>query len=416
MKKRGILGLFFWALAWLAAGNLVFGADWPQWRGPQRNGQAMGETWPQGIGPESLKQTWRLAMGPSYSGPIVAEGKVFVTQTVDEQFEAVHALDRRSGERVWVARWEGAMDVPFFARKNGSWIRSTPAYDDGRLYVAGMRDVLVCLDAGDGAEIWRVDFTRRYGTPLPAFGFVSSPLVDGDHVYVQAGAAVVKLNKRTGESLWRALDDGGGMWGSAFSSPVLAVIDGARQLAVLSRTHIAGLDPDSGQVLWRREIPSYRGMNILTPTIHEGRVFLSNYRGKSYLFDPPAADGAVELLWENKAMAYMSSPVVVDGHVYMHLQNRRVSCIDLASGEERWRSQARFGEYWSMAVQGDRVLALDADGELILFRANPESFELLERRTIADSASWAYLAVAGDQLFVREIEAVAAYDWRDPAP
>ena len=111
------------------------------------------------------------------------------------------------------------MQVPFFAASNGSWIRSTPCADDGRVYVAGMRDVLVCLDAANGQEIWRIDFTKDLESPLQAFGFVSSPLVIGDHVFVQAGAGFVKLDKATGKVVWRVLEDGGGMWGSAFSSP-----------------------------------------------------------------------------------------------------------------------------------------------------------------------------------------------------
>ena len=192
---------------------------WPQWRGPSRDGHVAGPPWPAKLEDASLIELWNVPLGPSYSGPIVAEKMVFTTETHDEQKEVVTALDRETGETIWQTEWEGAMKVPFFASANGSWIRSTPAFDGERLYVAGIRDVLVSLDANRGEITWKVDFVEKYETPLPSFGFVCSPIIDGDAVYVQAAASLIKLNKRTGEVIWRSLADSGGMFGSAFSSP-----------------------------------------------------------------------------------------------------------------------------------------------------------------------------------------------------
>src|SRR5271165_6764768 len=195
---------------------------WNQWRGPTRDGQVGGAGWPARLSDGSLKLLWRVPLGPSYSGPIVAEDLVFTTATKNKELEVVIALDRKTGKERWRAQWKGAMTVPFFAASNGSWIRSTPVYDGERLYVAGMRDVLVCLDAKTGKEEWRVDFVKELKTPLPDFGFVCSPLLDGNAVYVQAGASVTKLDKKNGKMIWRTLEDKGGMMGSAFSSPVIA--------------------------------------------------------------------------------------------------------------------------------------------------------------------------------------------------
>jgi outer membrane protein assembly factor BamB len=178
---------------------------WPQWRGPSRDGQWTGPAWPERLSKDSLKLLWRIPLGPSYSGPIVSEDLVFTTETRNKESEVVIALDRKTGKERWRAEWKGAVTVPFFAASNGSWIRSTPAYDGERLYVAGMRDVLVCLDAKTGTEEWRVDFVKELKTPLPDFGFVCSPLVDGNAVYVQAGASVTRLDKKTGKIIWRTL-------------------------------------------------------------------------------------------------------------------------------------------------------------------------------------------------------------------
>lgn len=389
-------------------------ATWVQWRGPHRDGRISDPTsWPDRLAGDSLEPAWRVPLGPGYSGPIVSEELVFVTETQDRKREVVRALDRASGAERWQASWEGTLSVPFFAKSKGDWIRSTPAYDGESLFVAGMRDVLVCLDARTGATRWQVDFVKEVGSPLPAFGFVSSPLVEGAHVYVQAGAALCKLDKATGKMLWKSLSDAGGMSDSAFSSPCLAHLAGRRQLLVQTREKLAGVDPDSGDVLWSQPIPSFRGMNILTPTVSGDTVFTSAYGGKSWLFNIESGDGTVTAneAWTNKVSGYMSSPVVIAGHIFLHLQNRRLTCIELATGKSRWTTKP-FGEYWSMVASGDKILALDERGEVLLIRANPEKFELLDSRKISEDPTWAHLAVCGDEVFIRELNAVAAYRWR----
>jgi outer membrane protein assembly factor BamB len=314
-----------------------------------------------------------------------------------------------------MASWNGALRVPFFAASNGSWIRSTPAWDGRCLYVAGMRDVLVCLDGATGQQRWRVDFVESLKTPLPDFGFVCSPLLVDDHVYVQAGASFVKLDKRTGRVLWRTLQDDGGMWGGAFSSPILANLHGIPQLIVQTRTTLAGVAPDSGRVLWSQKVPAFRGMNILTPVVLGDRIFTSAYGGSAFLFQiNRQTEGLnVQTLWQVPVQAYMCTPVVIDGHAYLHLRSQRFTCIKLASGKTCWTSPP-FGQYWSLIAQGDRILALDQRGELLLIRATPEKFELLDRRTISESPTWAHLAISGDELFIRELGATAVYRWRKP--
>lgn len=392
----------------------VMASEWPQWRGPERDGQFRGTPWPSSVGAEHLEQVWRVELEPSYSGPIVTADRVFTTETRDKKREVVTALDRVSGKVLWETGWEGAMSVPFFARSNGSWIRSTPAWDGEHLYVAGMRDVLVCLNGEAGEVVWQKDFVKELDAPEPDFGFVCSPLVDGEDLYVQAGASFLKLDKRTGEIQWRALQDKGGMWGSVFSSPVMVELAGLRQLLVQTRNTLAGVDPVDGTVLWQQEVKAFRGMNILTPLVHGDVVFTSTYGGKTIGYRVERADGGfrVEEAWSYKAQGYMSTPVVVEGVAYEHLRSQRVVAIDLKSGTERWTSDESFGKYWSLVAQGDRILALDERGELILMRANPEQMEILDRRKIAEQDTWAHLAVVEDGLYVRELNALAAYRWR----
>ena len=390
-------------------------APWSQWRGPNRDGfvAATARPWPDGLDASRLERRWRVDLAPSYSGPVIAGDAVIVTETRDKKTEHVRAIDRATGRERWQASWEGSMKVPFFAVSNGSWIRSTPCVDGECVYVAGMRDVLVCLDVATGRERWRVDFMQDLESPLPAFGFVSSPLVIGDHVYVQAGGGFVKLEKATGRIVWRALDDGGGMMGSAFSSPYPTAIGGVSQILVQTREELAGVEPTDGRVLWKTKVEAFRGMNIVTPTLHEGRIFTTSYGGGSWLFAVDAArtEKPVEQIWRNKIQGYMSTPIVIGGHAYVHLRNQRFACLDLATGKEAWITTP-FGRYWSLVAQGDRILALDETGDLRLIRATPEKFDLLGTAKVADEESWAHLAVEDDEVYVRDLAGLTALRWK----
>jgi outer membrane protein assembly factor BamB len=387
--------------------------SWSQWRGPTRDGMIKdGAPWPKSIAKKKLKLSWRKEIAKGYPGPVVSENLVFTVETKGKN-EIVRAFDRTSGEQKWENQWPGSMSVPFFAWKNGSWVRSTPAYDGKNLYVGGMRDFLVCLDAESGKKKWEVDFMKRYKAALPAFGFVCSPMIEGDHLYVQAGAGFVKLDKETGKSVWRALNDKGGMYGSAFSSPTMAKLGGIEQVVVLTRTDMTGVEPENGKVLWKKPIKAFRGMNILTPTIFGNSVFTSSYGGKSLLFDlAKDADGfSIKQKWENKQEGYMSGPIVIGDHCYIHLRKQRMTCLDMKSGETKWISSESFGKYMSMVSNGKEILALDEDGTLYLIEPDSEKLFIKEKRTISKSPSWAHLAVAGNQLFVRELEAIACYEW-----
>jgi len=338
--------------------------------------------------------------------------RVFVTETVGKSDEVVTAFEVSTGRKIWSTSWKGSMQVPFFAASNGSWIRATPAFDQGRLYVAGIKDVLVCLNAETGDKIWTRDFPTETNSSVPTFGFVCSPLIDGEFLYVQAGGGLQKLNKQTGDTIWKVLEDGGGMNGSAFSSPYLATIAGKRQLLVQTRTTLHGVDPAEGTVLWSQDIPAFRGMNILTPTVIDDSVFVSTYGGTTQLLSLKASDGkiGVEQKWNVGLQGYMTSPVVIDGFAYWRLKNQRFACINLETGKVQWRSKP-FGKYASLVASGDKILALDEKGTLMMLRANPERFELIDERKVGDD-TWAHLAVTEDRVFVRDLGKLVIYQWK----
>ena len=158
-----------------------------------------------------------------------------------------------------------------------------------------------------------MDFVDQFSTPLPNFGFVSSPLVINQHVYVQVGASFVKLNKHTGEVVWRRLEDASGMYNSAFSSPYLVSIFSQKQILVQTRNVLAGVSLKTGSKLWSHDVPAFRGMNILTPIIHHNLVFTSSYGGATFGFELNKTDDSwtIKERRRDPAQGYMSSPIII---------------------------------------------------------------------------------------------------------
>ncbi|MFP6763346.1 MAG: PQQ-binding-like beta-propeller repeat protein, partial [Planctomycetaceae bacterium] len=178
---------------------------------------------------------------------------------------------------------------------------------------------------------------------------------------------------------------------------------------------LTGVDLETGERLWSVSVQAFRGMNILTPTVIGDQIFTSSYGGGSFLYEvSQLIDGqfTVRQVWRNKVQGYMSSPVVVDGHIYLHLRNQRFACLEIATGEERWITQP-FGKYWSLIASDHRILALDERGELLLIRVNPAEFELIDRRKISSQPTWAHLAVVEGEIVIRELQGLMSLQWQE---
>ena len=387
---------------------------WTQWRGTDRTSVIDQGAWPNHLGAEVLTELWSVPLNEGYSSPILTQDMVFSVETRAKTEEVFRAFDRFTGLELWNHTVPGAMKVPFFASRNGSWARSTPVTDHTHVYFLTMLDVLTCLEAGTGQLVWQVDLKQREGTDIPTFGGVSSPLIDGDYLYIQGGHAAAKLDKHTSDNIWRTLEDRRGMFGGSFSSPIIASLHGIRQFVVQTRSALAGVDLESGEILWSTPVEASRGMNILTPLVSNNRIFTASYGGGSFCYEISFENDAfsVDLAWQNKKLeGYMTTPVTVGNFIYHQGRDKKLYCIDLETGAIQWTSDKAFGQYWSMVVNGDRVLALDQNGTLILFKANPETFEILDQRKISDEPTWAHLAVSGNQIFIRGLKHMSAYAW-----
>lgn len=397
------------------SGTEATDTHWNQWRGAERDATVAEADWPAKL---QLEMVWEAdGLGPSYSGPVSNGKMVFTTETVDKKTEVVSAYDLKTGERAWQASWPGAMQVPFFAASNGSWIRSTPACDAESVYVVGIQDRLVCLNAANGEVRWELDFAQRYNTGNPPFGAVCSPLLDGEFLYLQAANRFFKLQKSDGRVIWETMNEEGGMSsGGSFSSPSFGTIDGKRQLLVQSRMTLAGIDPESGKVLWQTPVPNFRGMNILTPSLWNQQVFTSSYNNQSYLYDVKS-ESQVKQVWKNSAKGYMASPAIIGDRAYLLLQNGRMGCLDLASGERLWTSDSKVGDYVSCLINGQQVLWLSNEGELYLMKAGDDFLGWSDTYQLPGvNNSWAHIGLQnldGERLLlIRSIDRLQVYRWK----
>lgn len=389
-------------------------ADWNQWLGPTRDNHFHGPAWPDRIDDEHLRPVWRVDLGPGFGGPLVAGDRIFTVETKDKHFEVARAFDRATGNQLWGARWEGAIEVPAIAKGQGDWIKSTPAWDGESLYVVGMEDTFAAIAGDDGAVRWRIDFKQHYGTGQPEYGNPSSPLVYKDWVYVFGAGRLNRIERETGVIDWNGLDTGNAVRSTPFSSPVVATIAGREQLVAFIPKSMAAIDPDTCEILWQIPVGTAIDAAYPTPLVHNDDIFLSLYGRKTQMFRvSKGEDGAwrCEPVWENKAKGYLSTPVLVDGRAYVQLTNRRVVCIDLATGNDAWGSTERFGLYWGMTANRDKILALDDQGTLRLIRADAEKLNIVDTRKIGDVKSWAPIAFSGNEVYVRDIEGLSKYRW-----
>ena len=304
-RGLGLILLFF--------GIMMPAADWPQWRGPNRDGKSA-ETgllgaWPKG-GPPLL---WKAqGLGEGYSGPAVVGDRIYL-QGQQRGKEFVIACDAHSGHELWKTP-AGAR----FNNENGNGPRGTPAVDGNRLYVEAADGTLVCLETATGVRVWGLNFAERFKARVPPWGYSESPLVEGDRVIVTPGgpgAAVVALNKTTGELIWQSQSDAAG-----YSSPVAFDAGGTRALAVFTANGTIGLEMKDGKLLWRYDGVINPRCNIATPVVGSGHVFVSTEYGTGCALLRITTDGAkikASEVYHNQAMRnHYSTSVLIGDYLY----------------------------------------------------------------------------------------------------
>lgn len=396
---RGIRLLAIIACLTMAAG--VFAADWPIWLGPDQDGIApdtgINKDWNDNP-PEKL---WQVQMHDGgYSGPSVADGKLFIIDHEGAQ-DVVRAIDVDSGEDVWEFRYND------LAKANYGFSRSTPVYDDGRLYTISFQGNVGCINAETGELIWGVNMPGKFGGRVPTWGYAMSALIDEDALILVPGgeqACVAALDKMTGEVLWT----GGGSDIPGYATPVKAEIMGVEQYVVFTGKSAIGVHAASGRLLWRVPWETKYDVNASTPIVSGNHVFITSDYGRGCAVIAVEEEGA-NILWETKAMAsHFNTSIFMNGHLFGP-SNPNLVCLDPRTGEAAWK-QSGFERGGVVGVDGV-ILALSGNqGFLAMVEATPDGYNELGRFTPLGGQSWTAPIVANGKLFVRNKEALACFD------
>lgn len=377
-------------LLWtLAAGPATLADDWPQWRGPQRNG-VWRETGLVGkFADKQLKLKWKAPIASGYSGPTVAAGRVFVTDRLVEpkQVERVHCFDAESGRSLWSHSYDCEYkDVGYTAGP-----RASVTIDDGRAYSLGSMGHLLCLDAASGKVLWKKDCQTEYKIRMPIWGIAASPLVDGDLVIVQIGgqgACLVAFDKRTGQELWKALDDN-----ASYSAPIIIQQAGKTVMICWTGDSIVGMNAQTGQVYWRAPFkPAKMVINIATPVLEKSRLFFTSFYDGSIMLELDAGKLAYRELWRRSGRdelhtdslhSIISTPYLEGDFVYGVDSYGEFRCLDAATGDRLWESlEPTPKSRWStihMVKNADRMWMFNERGELLIARISPQGYEELSR-------------------------------------
>lgn len=381
-------------------------ADWPQWRGPQRDGVWPKAQLPEKF-PEELTAKWRKAIGGGYAGIAVVNGKVFVFdyQKMPQEQERLQCLDAATGEAVW----SHAYDVRYEKLDYGNGPRATPTVRDGRVFIYGALGRLHCLDAKTGKVVWDRDMIKDFKGRVPTWGHACSPFIDGNRVLVQVGgqpdAGLVALDIATGKEVWRSLGDRPG-----YSTPIIIEGKGWRQLAHFLPEHVVGLDPETGKELWRikHEAIDY-DVAISDAVWHDGVLLNGDYWKGSRAITLDEEGKNPKELWKGKQVSLlMSTPLWRDGHVYALDRFRGLKCIELKSGTIKWQDEhvtpRGRNPHASLVWVGERALIFNEKCELILAKLTPERYEELSKVKVPlkSGFTWAHPAYAEGCIFARD--------------
>ena len=393
----------------LACGMSVDAAQWPQWRGPNRDGVAAA---PVANWPEKLSRKWTQPAGEGYSSPVIDGGRVFVHSREDPE-EIVSAFELESGEQVWTMRYAAPFSKNQYAKQMAKGPFSTPLVANERVYTLGVTAVLSTFDAATGALRWRKDYSKEIDTSKLFTGTAMSPIITEGLLIVHVGddmeGAVRAYDPATGTEKWTLSGHGPG-----YASPLPVTIAGTRQIATMTDKAVVGIETATGKLLWSIPFPDEWNENIVTPTAAGDVLVISGTRKGTfgYRIEKTGAEWTPRQLWHNAELPmYMSTPVA-DGSFLYGFSNRRkgqLFCLDARTGVAKWSTEGRAGQNASITSVGPNLLVLTTDGDLIVVRRNPERFEELRRYKVSEGPVWAHLALAPDSLVVRDANNVTAW-------
>ncbi|MCA9261354.1 MAG: PQQ-like beta-propeller repeat protein [Planctomycetales bacterium] len=404
------------ALVALASGTLMISttrADWPQWRGAQRDDVStetnLLEQWPEG-GPEQL---WAIdSLGFGYSGPAIVGDRLYIMGVRDDH-ETLLCLNAADGAELWAAEIG-----ELYHNDWGDGPRSTPTVVDDRVYVLGGQGMLCSFDAKSGEKDWSKSLVDDLGGKVPAWGYAESPLVDGDLIVCTPGGdkgAIAALDRRTGEVRWQSADLKDG---AHYSSMVSAEINGQPQYVQLLEKRLVGIEPKSGALLWSEDWPG-RVAVIPTPIVHGNEVYVTSGYGAGSMLVRIGEGNAVEKVYDDKVMKNHHGGVIrVGDYVYGHSDQVGWVCQEWETGKAAWRERSGLGKGSCTYADGMLYCMDEDEGNVALANASPEGWQEVSRFQISPKSEldrkrgkiWTHPVVCDGRLYIRDLDHLYAYD------
>lgn len=414
------------ARAALAAGLLCGGAqaaDWTQFRGPNHDGstsEKISTHWPQ----DGLRQIWKTPLTDGFSAMTVGGGKAFtlVTREVDgADQEVCVALDADSGKELWsvplgIAEYDNGGNRGAFDNSGGDGPRSTPTYDDGKVYTYSSRMVLECFDAATGKKVWGCNVIREHAGHNIHWESAASPLIDGDLVFIAGGGpgqALLAFDKRDGHVVWKGQSDL-----MTQSTPAAATILGQRQIIFYTQSGLVSVVPTTGVVLWRFAF-RFNTATAISPVVSGDIVYCSAAYGVGSTACRVSKYGngyVARSMWYQPASVFAShwsTPVCYNGCLYGIFGQSKfgqapLECVEIATGRVRW-SHAGFGPGGCTLVDGN-VLVLSDAGDLVLVKATPAAYTEVARSHVLSGKCWNYASISNGRIYARSTKEGVSLD------
>jgi outer membrane protein assembly factor BamB len=380
-----------------------------QWRGAGRDGIITGLTAPQSW-PETLAERWKVEIGTGYATPLVVGDRVYQFSRIGEN-ETMTALDAASGKIAWQAGYPVTFTMNPATKQHGPGPKSTPVFFNGRLYSIGMTGTVTAWDAASGKQVWQ---KTGNGPELLYTTHAFSPLVDGTNVIFHVGGndkgALTAFDLNTGTVRWSWTGDGPG-----YASPVVATIDGVRQIVTPTQVKIVGVDAATGALLWERPMVHQFVSNSITPIV-SGQTVIVAGTGPLFAFVVARRAGqwTTEQLWENTELPLRYTTPVVSGDMLFGLSGRNAGqyyALDSKTGKTLWTSDGRQAAHASVARSGDLLFSLESDGELVIARSSQTAFQPVKRYKVSANETWAQPAISGNRVFVKDVTSLTLWSW-----
>lgn len=379
-------------------------ADWPQWRGPDRDGHG-GDFEAPAKWPANLTKGWSIEVGEGHSSPIVVDETVYQFSREGDE-EVLRALRLSDGKALWRTAYRAPYQINSAASGHGAGPKATPTYADGRIYTFGIAGQLSCFDAASGKTVWQKEFGDAYSQTSPLYGAAVSPAVSEGRVFVHVGGpddgALLALDAATGKQLWSWDEDGPG-----YASPLLATLGGVRQVITQTQQFVLGVDFESGKTLWKIPFSTPYDQNTLSPVLLDDLLIYSGTRQPAVAVRiSKDGDGwQAERVWSNQEIPmYMSTPVLAGDLLFGLTQRNKgaLFCANARTGELLWEGPPRQGNNAALLISNDLLLAVTTEAELIVAKASGDDFTVVTNYEIAESSVWAHPALAGPFILIKD--------------